>query len=238
MNTVTIPATVSIGSVQIHQHGGLYSLNDLHQASGGEEKHQPAKFMRLDTTCALIAEISNSPDVANNNPNAGISAFKTTRGKYGGTYACRELVIAYAAWISAEFHLRVIRVFLDSVDTQRAHLPPPVPTKTLTFTVPVGEIGHRWLLHTDRQGSEIVTPLSPDTHIATPAELVNVLMKSPPDLNLTHEQQLTIVSACLRNLNQSAASSALRLGIKPAVPSRTSQGAFALFGRPATGASA
>jgi len=85
----------------------------------------------------------------------------------------------------------------------------------------------------------VVTPLSPDTHIATPAEIVNVLMKSPLDLNLTHEQQLTIVSACLRNLNQTAASSALRLGIKPAVPSRTSQGSFALFGRPSrTGAAA
>jgi hypothetical protein len=37
------------------------------------------------------------------------------RGAHGGTYACRELVIAYAAWIDAKFHLRVLRVFLASV---------------------------------------------------------------------------------------------------------------------------
>jgi len=232
MNTATLPANISIGSVQIHQHNGLYSLNDLHKASGGEAKHQPSLFVRLDTTQALIQQI-HSTDMQS-------AAINTINGgKHRGTYACRELVIAYAAWISAEFHLRVIRVFLDSVDAQRAALPPPVPTKTLTFTVPVGETGQRWLLHVDRQGREIVTPLSVETHIATPAEIVNVLMKSPLDLNLTHEQQLTIVSACLRTLNQSAASSALRLGIKPAVPSKASQGSFALFGRPSrTGATA
>jgi len=204
MNIATMPAIVSIGSVQIHQHGGLYSLNDLHEASGGEEKHQPAKFMRLDTTRALIVEISNSPDVANNNPNAQNCAFKTTRGKYGGTYACRELVIAYAAWISAEFHLKVIRVFLDSVSrmhTPPQPLPPPPPrTRTLTFTVPEGDTGQRWLLHTDRMGREIVTPLSPDTHIATPERLVKMFIQKPGQLHMTPEQHMTVIGASLHHL--------------------------------------
>jgi len=109
-------------------------------------------------------------------------------------------VIAYAAWISAEFHLRVIRVFLDSVDAQRAALPRPIPTRTLTFTVPVNERGQRWLLHTDRHGREIVTPLSPETHIATPERLVKMLVKSPADLNLSSEQYLTVIGAGLRHL--------------------------------------
>jgi len=117
MAHINLPATLSVGSVQIHQHSGLYSLNDLHKASGGEEKHQPAKFMRLETTQALIGEISNSPDLA----------IKTTKGRYGGTYACRELVIAYASWISPAFHLKVIRVFLDTTAPAPAQQSLPMP---------------------------------------------------------------------------------------------------------------
>ncbi len=93
-----------IGSTSVRQVGGLFSLNDLHKESGGEDRHQPHEFLRIEQTKALIAELSNSGDSRN--------YLETKRGKYGGTYACRELVIAYAAWISAAFHLRVIRVFL------------------------------------------------------------------------------------------------------------------------------
>ncbi len=97
---------LSLGNTEIRQLGGLYSLNDLHRAAGGEARHQPGKFTSLEQTKALIAELGNSPDS---------ESLKITTGRNGGTYACKELVIAYAAWISAAFHLRVIRVFLDAV---------------------------------------------------------------------------------------------------------------------------
>jgi len=228
MNTATLPATLSVGSVPIHQHNRLYSLNDLHRASGGEEKHQPAKFVRLDTTQALIAEISNSPDVANYNP------IETVRGKYGGTYACKELVIAYASWISAEFHLKVIRVFLDATASPAQPLPPPVPTKTLTFTVPANDRTSRWLLHTDRTGREVVTELPPETHVIHPDQWIHRLMHSPADLNLTLSQMLTITQACLNNMRTSAGTYASRLNIQPVKHTPAPRGQFASLGIPPT----
>lgn len=96
---------LTIGSTRVRQVGGLFSLNDLHQESGGMANHRPGYFLDNEQTKALLQEIEN----------AGIPAVKTKQGRNGGTYACRELVIAYAAWISAAFHLKVIRVFLAQV---------------------------------------------------------------------------------------------------------------------------
>jgi len=143
MTHVTIPA-LSVGSVQIHQYNGLYSLNDLHRASGGDFKHKPSNFIRLDTTQALITELSKSPDmglfqpaeISNCSDVSNYSPTETRTGRYGGTYACRELVIAYAAWISAEFHLQVIRVFLEAADRAQQALPQARPASPASLPAP------------------------------------------------------------------------------------------------------
>ena len=98
---------LTLGNITVRQLNGLFSLNDLHKAAGGEAKNQPALFMRMEQTKALIEEIASSTKSQS-------LVFETVlgKGKAQGTYACRELVIAYAAWISAAFHLKVIRVFL------------------------------------------------------------------------------------------------------------------------------
>ncbi len=83
---------------------GRYCLNDLHRAAGGQPKHKPANFMRLDSTIALVAEINRCSEVSN--------AFATMQGgSLQGTFVCKELVYAYAMWISPAFSLRVIRAF-------------------------------------------------------------------------------------------------------------------------------
>lgn len=95
---------------RIKQVDGLYCLNDLHKASGGADKHRPAYFMARAETKALVSAIEQNYD-------DGIPLAKKAivvilgKGKPQGTYACRELVYAYAMWISADFYLSVIRVF-------------------------------------------------------------------------------------------------------------------------------
>ena len=113
----------------IRQIDNLYSLNDLHKASGNAEKHRPSLFIRLDTTQDIISEIQKevkSTDLI----------FKTTGGRgLRGTYACEELVIAYAMWISPKFHLIVLRAFLAMHRNQPQQLALPEPQKfTFEFT--------------------------------------------------------------------------------------------------------
>ena len=118
-------SNLAILNTSIRSYENLFSLNDLHVASGGKDKHRPSFFIRLDTTKDLIAEIEQD----NSN------ALKVIRGTQGGTYACEELVIAYAMWISPKFHLIVLRAFLAMHRNQPQQLALPEPQKfTFEFT--------------------------------------------------------------------------------------------------------
>jgi len=97
---------IAIDQVSIRQdNSGRYSLNDLHIAAGGEERHKPSNFLRQDYVRDLCAEIDRCSDLS-------IASFESIRGGINqGTYACRELVYSYAMWISPAFQLKVIRSF-------------------------------------------------------------------------------------------------------------------------------
>ncbi len=116
-------SNLAILNTSIRSYENLFSLNDLHQASGNLAKHKPAFFLRIDMTKDLIAEIEKET------PNA----LKVIRGTQGGTYACEELMLAYAMWISPKFHLVVLRAFLAMHRKQPQQLALPEPEKKFTF---------------------------------------------------------------------------------------------------------
>ena len=112
---------LTISDSKIGMRDGLYSLNDLHKASGSEKKHKPANFMRLESTKALIAEIERCSDVSNGTKSTAYRITYGGKSEPQGTYVCRELVYSYAMWISPRFQLSVIRAF-DSMTNQQKKL--------------------------------------------------------------------------------------------------------------------
>lgn len=91
---------------------GRYCLNDLHRASGMEKRHQPSDWLRIQQTQDLITELGEAIP--------GIPGIQSKQGL--GTFVAKELVYAYAMWISAAFHLKVIRAY----DTMVTAAPAPV----------------------------------------------------------------------------------------------------------------
>lgn len=98
-----------MGTAVRRDEAGRYSVNDLHRAAGAEKRHQPSDWLRLQQTNDLVAALNASKP--------GIPGIASKQGL--GTFVARELVYAYAMWISATFHLQVIAAY-DQMSTAPA----------------------------------------------------------------------------------------------------------------------
>ena len=107
--TVHACNSLTIADTAIRQDAeGRYCLNDLHRSAGGEKRHQPSDWLRLKNTQDLVAELTvpGIPGTQQIQPLAVMQG-----GLLQGTYVVKELVYAYAMWISPAFHLKVIRAY-------------------------------------------------------------------------------------------------------------------------------
>lgn len=139
--------TFTLGSALIRcDSEGRFCLNDLHKASGALDKHQPSFFLRNKQTKDLADEIKKS-----STENGGLQICRPplkviNDGVRNGTYAVKELVYAYAMWISPKFHLQVIRAYdamiLKELEQARStpentflHIPDPIKVGSNRFAV-------------------------------------------------------------------------------------------------------
>lgn len=79
---------------------GRFCLNDLHRASGGEKKHGASYWLANQQTKDLIALLETT----------GIPVV-SVEGRKGGTFVAKQLVYAYAMWVSPDFNLQVIDAY-------------------------------------------------------------------------------------------------------------------------------
>jgi hypothetical protein len=106
LHETKIMNTLTISNTPINQDAeGRYCLNDLHKASGNHQKHRPKYWLENQQTKDLISEIEKG----------GIPPIESRQNT--GTYVVKELVYAYAMWISPAFSLKVIRAYDAMVTT-------------------------------------------------------------------------------------------------------------------------
>ncbi|MDG6277006.1 P22AR C-terminal domain-containing protein [Glaesserella parasuis] len=145
-------SNLQILSKSIRTFGNLHCLNDCHQASGNLQKHKPVLFLRLDSTKELIEEIQKEDPTT--------QPLKTLRGTQGGTYACEELALAYAMWISPKFHFVVLRAFLamhKQQNQQPKQIALPEPEKKYTFEFTEYELEQlTWLSFSHKQMNDLL----------------------------------------------------------------------------------
>ena len=133
MNAISL--VISNTPIQQDQFG-RFCLNDLHKASGNNSEHRPSKWLRNQQTIELISELSPKMGLDEQAPELAFAPVESIRGgKSPGTYAVKELVYAYAMWISAKFHIAVIRAYDALVTGQIQYglkqLPEPKTKKAL-----------------------------------------------------------------------------------------------------------
>ncbi|MDZ5457888.1 phage antirepressor KilAC domain-containing protein [Azohydromonas lata] len=114
---------LEVASIAIRSDAqGRLCLNDLHRAAGGQTKHRPSTWLQNQQTRELIREL-----VADGASRNSVTPLATVNdGHNNGSYVVRELVYAYAMWISPAFHLRVIRAY-DAMVAQPVAAVPALP---------------------------------------------------------------------------------------------------------------
>lgn len=115
-----LTTSLTICSTAIRQDdAGRYCLNDCHRAAGAVKKDGPSYWLATDAAKKLISHLSRQTTG---------KPVVTHEGRNGGTFADKELVYAYAMWISPEFMLFVVRAFDDMVSGVA-----PAPAVPTTF---------------------------------------------------------------------------------------------------------
>jgi hypothetical protein len=89
---------------------GFFSLTDMWSAAGKPEgKHDPRRWSHK-AGSEFIGHIADNYNV----PSGDI--YKTTKGRYGSTYAHWQIALAYAKYLSPEFHAWANQVVKDRIE--------------------------------------------------------------------------------------------------------------------------
>lgn len=153
-------SAICVANTQVREINGLYSLADLHKASGGQGKHQPNRWLRNQQTVEFIEELTKrqiwrlekNQTLSTKAKQALLDDENSLRenvikvshgGKEQGTFVCKELVVHYGMWVSPAFSADVIQTFLHSQQKATEPVQPAAPAPRPVTIEDLGDLPTR-----------------------------------------------------------------------------------------------
>jgi|GEM_PF-2637359 len=122
--------TLDFNGAKIRSEGDWTHATDMWRAAGAPANKHPRFWLRQQATQKFVDALA-SDDVSQDHIIRTERGAAESRGG-GGTWFCRELAIAYAAYVDAPFHVFLVRTFLAATD--------PRPTDTVRIAAPTFDV--------------------------------------------------------------------------------------------------
>lgn len=119
----------------IRERDEMLSLTDMWRAGGSVDAKRPAEWLRQEATVQFIECIEASLNVGQAHIIAG------QRGRGGSTFAHWQVALAYAKYLSPEFHMwcnSVVRAHMEAMARPKVE---PWPQDRIPFEAPETDLG-------------------------------------------------------------------------------------------------
>lgn len=108
----TLLTSLNYNGAIIRDRGEMLSLTDMWKAAGGDDAKRPSEWLRQEATKEFVEIVAAS--------NVGQNHISTRRGNNGGTYAHWQIGLAYAKYLSPEFHMWCNQVVRERMEGKAA----------------------------------------------------------------------------------------------------------------------
>lgn len=113
----TLPATLVYNGEVIRDRGEMLSLTDMWKAAGGDLSKRPAKWLELPTSRRFIEHVAMVQNVRETD------LFRISKGRGGATFAHWQVGIAYAKYLSDDFHMWCNQVVRERMEGRSVPAP-------------------------------------------------------------------------------------------------------------------
>lgn len=91
----------------------MFSLNDIHDLAGKPANKDPRQWLRLESTIQLSETVADVLKVGKSH------IIKSKKGKGGGTFAHKNIALAYAKYLDPKLHVLVNEVFFERIEEEK-----------------------------------------------------------------------------------------------------------------------